>query len=67
MSWRSTRSSESLNYNAYEEVVTFVFPISKAAARTTISSLLSELVKSNIYSGDELQEEIFRALDELGK
>lgn len=49
-----------------DETITFVFPKNKDAARMTISSLLSELGKSGIYSDDELQHEIFRALDELG-
>ena len=57
----------SLNYTALEETITFVFPTNKAAARTTISSLFSELAITGIYSGDELKEEILRALDALRK
>jgi hypothetical protein len=56
-----------LNYNAYEETVTFVFPMNKAAARITISSLFAELTKTCMYQGDELTEEVLRALDDLSK
>lgn len=50
-----------------DETINFVFPKNKEAARMTISSLLSELDRSRIYSGDELQNEILRILDELGQ
>lgn len=48
-----------------DEIINFVFPKDKIAARMTISSLLSELNKTEIYSDDDLRNEILRILDEL--
>ena len=52
---------------AFDEMITFVFPKNKEAARITILSLLSELADSGLYSENELQQAILHALDEIKK
>ena len=52
---------------AFDETITFVFPKSKDAARITLISFLSELGSSGLYSDNELQDEILRALKIIKK
>ncbi len=55
------------NLTVLDETISFVFPKNKESARITISSLFSALDNSEIYSDDELQNEVLRILDELGQ
>ena len=52
---------------AFDEMITFVFPKNKDAARITILSLLSELAESGLYADNELRQVILKALEEIEK
>ncbi len=48
-----------------DETISFVFPVSRDSAKVTLSSLLSELAKSDFYSKDDLHLDIDQALKGL--
>jgi len=52
---------------AFDETITFVFPKSKEAASIVILSMLSELVKSGLYTDSDFRQAVLRALDEIEK
>jgi hypothetical protein len=52
---------------AFDEMITFVFPKNKDAARITILSLLSELTESGLYADNEFRQVILNALEEIEK
>lgn len=50
-----------------DEQITFYFPKDKQEARITIHSLLDEIARTDIFEGDELNEEVLKVLSELEK
>jgi hypothetical protein len=49
------------------ETISFVFPKDKAAAQTTLSSLIEELSNAGLISTDELREEMLSAVEKMNK
>lgn len=50
--------------SAFGEMINFVFPNSKEAARITLNSLLDEFTRANLFAKDELKDEVKKALDD---
>ncbi|HLO18439.1 MAG TPA: chitobiase/beta-hexosaminidase C-terminal domain-containing protein [Anaerolineales bacterium] len=51
--------------SAFDEAITFVFPKTKDAARTTVTSLFRALVDSGLYTASELKKAIQESLDSV--
>jgi hypothetical protein len=55
----------SLQASAFDEVISFVFPISKETAQISINSFIQTLHDSGLFTDEELRQAIQDALDKL--